>query len=55
VGQWGHPHGVKGVRRRYEMWKSQRVDQKGNKIWSEKKKKGKKEILKKKRKKEKSE
>ena len=36
---WGHPLGDKVVGRRYGMGKSQRVDQKGDKIWSEKKKK----------------
>ena len=32
---WGHPHGDKGVGRRYGMWNSRKVDQGGrNKIWS---------------------
>jgi hypothetical protein len=33
---WGHPCGDRGVGRRYGMWKSQRVNQEGNKIWSKK-------------------
>jgi hypothetical protein len=31
---WGHPRGDKGVRRRYQMWNCQKVDWKGNEIWS---------------------
>jgi hypothetical protein len=26
VGDWGHPHGDRGLGRRYEMWNSQRVE-----------------------------
>ena len=33
-GGWGHPHGDRGVGRRYGMWNSQRVDGGGDKIWS---------------------
>jgi hypothetical protein len=31
---WGHPHGDRGVGRKYGMWNSRRVDEGGNKIWS---------------------
>jgi hypothetical protein len=36
-GQEGHPLGDRGVSRRYGVWKSRRVYQEANKIWSEKK------------------
>ena len=38
LGVRGHPRGDKGIGSRYRMWNSLRVDQKGNKIWSVKKK-----------------
>ena len=34
---WGHPHGDRGVGRRYGMWNSWRVDREGSKILSVKK------------------
>jgi hypothetical protein len=34
VGEWGPPPGDRGLRKRYGMWNSWRVDQEGNKIWS---------------------
>jgi hypothetical protein len=38
VEDWGHPHGNRGVGRRYGIGNSQRVDQEGNKIKQEYKK-----------------
>jgi hypothetical protein len=35
MGHGGHPHGERGLGRRYGMWNSHRVNQGGgNKIWS---------------------
>ena len=33
-GGWGHPHGDRGVGRRYGMRNSRRVERARNKIWS---------------------
>jgi hypothetical protein len=34
---WGHPHGDRGVGKRYGIWNRQRVDEGVDKIWSMKK------------------
>jgi hypothetical protein len=43
--RWGHPHGDRGLGRRYALWNSRKVDGRRDKIWSIKKKLNNKNIL----------